>query len=129
MPQVTLLFGAALTALGLYGYFGSEKADPSVTALIPAFVGGPLILCGLIAFKAGARKHAMHAAAALALLGALAAIGRGAMTIGKLFSDDPAVDKRPMILLWSMAGLCVVYVILCVRSFISARRNRVKAEG
>lgn len=124
MPQITLLFGAALTALGFYGYFGSDNANPSVTALIPAFVGGPLFLCGLIAFKPNLRKHAMHAAAGIALLGGLAALGRGLMTIGKLLADDPAVDKRPAILLWSMAALCFIYVGLCVRSFINARKNR-----
>ena len=41
----------------------------SVTALIPAFFGLPLVVLGFLARSESIRRHAMHAAAALALVG------------------------------------------------------------
>jgi hypothetical protein len=125
MPNLTIVFGAILTGLGLFGYFGSNAAEPSVTALIPAFVGVPLALCGFVARQEKLRMHAMHAAVLLGLIGAVAAGGRGMMKLGTLISDDPTIDKRPVRLVFLMAALCLVYVVLCVWSFIQARRRRV----
>jgi hypothetical protein len=130
MPNLTIVFGAVLTAFGLHLYFGSPTPNPSVTALIPAFFGGPLILCGWIARRDEWRMHAMHVAVLLALLGALAAGGRMAMKlpalIPSLISDDPIVH-RPVRSMFLMAAICIVYVALCVRSFIQARRRRISA--
>ena len=74
MPIVSIVIGALLVGLGAYGYTASDTK--SITAWIPAFVGGPLILCGLIALKESLLKHAMHVAAMLGLLGFLASAGR-----------------------------------------------------
>src|SRR5262245_61949292 len=73
MPNVTIGFGAVLCAIGLFGYFGSASDNTSPTALIPLGFGVVLIICGLIARSPGARKHAMHAAAAVSLVGCIAA--------------------------------------------------------
>ncbi len=75
MPGITIGFGAVLCAIGLWGFFGSDPDKQSVTALIPAFFGAALIVCGLLAFAKKWRKHAMHAAAGIGLLGFLAAAG------------------------------------------------------
>ena len=98
-----------------------ESKGRSVTALIPAFLGIPLLLCGLVAMKESARKHAMHAAATLGLLGFLAGAGRGAMGIGKFVSDDPSLNQRSFLFVWLMAIVCAVFVFLCIQSFRSAR--------
>jgi hypothetical protein len=124
MPIVTIFFGGVLILLGCVGYFGSGSANPSVTALIPAFLGVPLELCGVAALNPKFRMHAMHGAVLLGLIGAIAALGRGLMKIGALASDDPTVDKRPVVLVLTMAALCIVYVALCIRSFIAARKRR-----
>lgn len=105
-----------LTLLGVVAYFVSETR--SVTALIPAFVGVPLILLGAItAAKPDLRKHTMHAAAALGVLGFLASAGRFAMKPAAPTSIGPAS-------LLIMAVLCGLFVVLCVRSFIAARKAR-----
>lgn len=120
MAKTTILFGALLTLLGLITYFGAESlgaSKRSVTALIPAFVGVPLAILGVVAQRPGARKHAMHAAAALALLGFLASAGRFIAVGAAPTSVGPAA-------LLIMAILCGVFVGLCVRSFIAARRAR-----
>ncbi len=117
MASTTLLFGILLTVLGLAGY--ALTGGVSFTALIPALFGLVLIGLGLVARKDHLRKHAMHAAAAVALLGfAGAAIPflRGIMA-GR---TDVAVLSQG-----AMAALTGVFVALCVKSFIDARRSRV----
>lgn len=145
MAKITIFFGMLLIGLGVLGYAGSgtpqanissetttetdaapatEPAKKPVTALIPAFVGITLLLCGVIALKESLLKHAMHGAAVVGLLGALAGAGRGAMGLGKFFSGDPSLNQRSFIFVWLMALICGVFVMLCVRSFIAARKRR-----
>ena len=130
MPNLTIFFGAVLTAFGLHLYFNSASPDPSVTALLPAFVGAPLIVCGLIARQEKWRMQAMHVAVLLGLVGAVAAVGRMAMKFStllpSLISDDPTIH-RPARGVFLMALTCIVYVALCVRSFIQARRRRAQS--
>lgn len=133
MPTLTIIFGAILTTLGAYGYLGAEEAHRSVTALIPAFIGGPMMLCGLVALASPpARKHVMHLAVVFGLGGAVAGLVRGSMSAIKLIAppaDQPPVNVRALSLVLAMAAVCAVYVVLCVRSFIEARRRRNAAEA
>ena len=76
MAKVAIIFGIALVLLGVVGYFSADADHRSVTAFIPAFVGAPLVLCGVIAMNPAVRKHAMHFAAVLGLLGFIAPLGR-----------------------------------------------------
>ncbi len=124
MARTTIFFSMVLIALGLYGYFGSPDAEPSKTALIPAAFGVALLIPGLIALNDRFRMHAMHAAVAVGLLGLVMAGGRGGMKIGSLFSDDPNVNKRPIVMVLAMAVVCLVFVGLCGKSFIAARRRQ-----
>jgi hypothetical protein len=87
-------------------------------------VGIPLVLLGLLALKERLLKHAMHAAAALGLLGFLAALGR---IVGKLVTGG-TVTGRAGISTVVMAVLCGIFVALCVNSFIQVRRRR-RATG
>jgi hypothetical protein len=128
MHHVTVLFGIILSAIGLFGYFWSAAEHPSPTALIPTGFGVVLIVLGILAHRASARMHAMHAAAAVALIGFLLAGGRGFMKLGSAASDDLTIS-RPVRLVLLMAIVCLVYVGLCVVSFISARRRRTQATG
>jgi MFS family permease len=126
MPAVTIGFGAVLCAIGLWAYFGAEADKQSVTALIPAFFGAGLIVCGALALKASRLKHAMHAAAAIGLIGFLAAAGRGLPNLGKAISDDPEQHRAPRLILL-MAVVCLAFVATCLGSFIQARRRRLAA--
>ncbi len=49
MANVTIGLGIVLLALGLGSYFGSGRT--SVTALIPAFFGLPLLVLGWLALN------------------------------------------------------------------------------
>ncbi|MEL6898585.1 MAG: hypothetical protein AAFP90_21010, partial [Planctomycetota bacterium] len=101
-----------------------KPAKKSLTALIPAGVGLLMGLFGMMALKESMLKHAMHGAATVGLLGALMGIGRGAMGVGKFFSGDPSLNQRSFAFVWIMAILCIVFVVLCVRSFVAARKQR-----
>lgn len=126
MPTVTIVIAALLIALGFVSRALSDS--PSVTVLIPAFLGTALLLAGLVAFKAGARKHAMHAAAMLALLGIVGGAGAlvqlPALLSGGEVQRPLAVASRSLTVL-----LCAVLLGLAVRSFILARRARQAAAA
>jgi hypothetical protein len=125
--HTTVVVGVILCAIGLFGYFGSASDNPSPTALIPAGFGVVLIALGIVAHHKSARKHAMHAAAAVGLIGFLLAGGRGFMKLGLAASDDLTIS-RPVRLVILMALVCLIYVIMCIRSFIATRRQRAAAS-
>ena len=124
MPIVSIVMGALLVGLGVYGYTASDTK--SITALIPAFVGGPLVLCGLVALKESLLKHAMHAAAMLGVIGFLLAAGRLGMLAAKGTLDLTQLGGQSLA---GMAGLCALFVALCVKSFIDARKRRQAREA
>jgi hypothetical protein len=128
VPFVSILFGLLLIGLGLDGYLdvlGLVRPTElhTATSLIPAYVGATLILCGLVALNPRLLKHAMHVAATLGLLGFLAGAGMGLPKLAKLLDGT---DSRPAATrqqLW-MGGVCLVFALLCVNSFIQARRRQ-----
>jgi len=127
MARTTIVLALILILLGLGTYFGSWAANPSPTALIPAVVGVLLLACGLAALQPGWRKHAMHAAASIGLLGGLAASGRGIMAVAKL-AQGADVNTTALVAVLIMAAVCWLLVVLCVNSFIAARRRQAVAS-
>jgi hypothetical protein len=124
MPKITVVFGLLLCALPVITLVMTGGKVGSVSIFIPCFVGVPLFLLGLFAVaRPSARKHAMHAAAGLALLGGLAALGRGIPQAIKIVRGED-VDVLPVSMVWAMVLICTTFVFVCVESFISARRAR-----
>ncbi|MGQ0734521.1 MAG: hypothetical protein ACT4QD_12805 [Acidobacteriota bacterium] len=118
MPATTRLVGIVLVLLGLVSYVGTGRA--SVTALIPAMVGGVFLLIAIIARRSeAARKHAMHAGVALALVLVLGTLPRVLPAIGAGDVARPAVIAQILMVL-----ILGTYVALGVKSFIDARRAR-----
>jgi hypothetical protein len=115
MPRITIGTGVALTILALSTYFGTGMS--SITALIPAFFGVPLILLGWLAQNGQRRKTMMHIAVALGALGFIAPLSRIIPSLGS-FELNVATGANI-----AMALICGIYVALGVRSFIEARRN------
>jgi hypothetical protein len=122
VANIAIVFGALLIAQGL-GFFLYTEAP---TALIPAYFGGALLVLGLVAWKENLRKHAMHAAAVLALIGFLLSAGR---LIAKVIADGGIKDGVAAAALAIMAVLCGVFEGLCVRTFILARRSRAARQA
>ncbi len=118
MPNVAIVCGALLILIGITGYTSGVMSDKaSITALIPAFFGIVLNTLGLLAkMKEDLRKHLMHAAILVALVGFIAAAGRLVLRFGEL-SMTPAVISQI-----AMAIVCLIFVILAIKSFAEARR-------
>ena len=122
MAATTIVFGILMILLGVIGYFATGRQ--SWTALIPAIVGAVFLMLGAVARNVRYRMHAMHAAAGLALVGFVAMIPGGLVPLVR-WAGGTAPDKPPAVVSRSvMAGLLLVFLVLCVRSFISARRAR-----
>lgn len=120
MPNLTFLVGALLIVLGGYGYTQSTTRSPM--ALIPAVFGVLFLVLAFLAGRDNLRKHAMHAAAALALIGLLA--GLGPIGMG-------GTGRFPALMVYSttaMSVLCAIFLVFAVRSFIAARRARTAAS-
>ena len=117
MTSTTRLFGLILIVLGVASYVLTGRT--SVTALIPAVFGAVLVICALIARSESARKHAMHAAVAIGLIGALASLGRAIPAVINGEAGRPAVIVQLV-----MAALLLIYVAFGVQSFVAARRAR-----
>jgi hypothetical protein len=118
MPIMSIVCGGLLIALSAWGYNASETK--SITIFIPAGVGGLLVLLGLIGLVERLLKHAMHAAAMIGLLGAVAA---GYRFVPKLLEGADWNDL-PMRMTGKMFLVCVIFVAMCINSFIQARRRR-----
>lgn len=122
MAKVTMLFAALLIALGLVGYLGTGSAHP--TALIPTWIGLALGIFGFLAISPSEskRKLYMHVNVTIALLGF---IGSTVEAVRGYVHAQAAGVAPNLIALASkvtLAALLLIYIILCVRSFIAARR-------
>lgn len=119
MPTTSITIGTLLVLIGLIGYgYGLMSGHASPTALIPAAFGIVLIVFGSISrTKENLRKQLMHAAVLVALLGFVMTAGRLLMKIGELTLGAAVVSQL------STAIVCLLFVILAVRSFIAARRS------
>ena len=123
MAKVTLVFAVLFIGLGLVGFIGTGSQHP--TALIPAVLGLLLGIFGALSFtpNAGRRKLFMHINVTLGLLGFLGTvmglIQWFQMLAGATLKNPPATESKAV-----MALLCIIYVALCVRSFIAARKTR-----
>jgi len=120
MPATTRTFGLILIVLGLASYFLTSRV--SVTALIPAFFGAVFVILALVARSEPARKHAMHAAVALGLLGFLGTL-RVIPALARGEFNRPAVLAQ-----LAMMVLMGIYVALGVKSFKAARRARLARQ-
>lgn len=124
MPSTSIISGVLLILIGIVGYLlGMNDGRASPTALIPAAFGLLLVIFGFLAkSKENLRKHLMHAAVLIGLLGFFAT----ASSILKIPAVLSGTAERPMAVVaqFAMAVVCLVFVILCVNSFVSARRNR-----
>jgi hypothetical protein len=123
MARVTLIFAVLLIALGLVGFLGTGNAHP--TALIPTWFGVALGIGGLLAISPseGRRKLFMHINVTIGLLGFLGAVVEAARGYVHAASAGLAPDMIALASKLAMSTLLLIYVLLCVRSFIAARRS------
>jgi hypothetical protein len=122
MPVYAIVFGFLLSALGVIAYVSPDTLAGGkpyqLTALTPAFVGVPILLSGVVVLiTPSMRKHAMHGAAVLGLLGTFG--GLVPVFLRKFDFSQTAVIVGSI-----MTLLSIVFLALCVKSFIDARKAR-----
>jgi hypothetical protein len=122
MAKVSIVFGILLIALGLVGFWGTGSAHP--TALIPTWFGLALSVFGFLAISPseGRRKIFMHINVTVGLLGFLGAVGSALHNYGHNRSLGLDPDYKALASQLTMAVLLLIYVNLCIQSFIKARR-------
>jgi hypothetical protein len=119
LAQVTIVFGALLTLLGVGSYLATGMV--SVTALIPAFFGLPILGLGFVMRNPARTKHAAHGAALLALVG-VAGSARGVGPFFALLGGEDVERPSAAIAQTLMALACVVFLVLAIKSFRDARK-------
>jgi len=121
MAKFSIVFGIILIILGIVSYFGISSE--SITALIPAFLGIPVLVLGFLALNEKYLKHAMHAAAVLMLLGFVGTVSGlfkfSRMIGGEVFERPSAITIQAI-----MALLCLIFLIFAIKSFIDARKKK-----
>lgn len=116
MAKVTQVVGVLLIVIGVMGYVATDAAH--WTALLPAILGLVIAVLGLLADRTDGGHHAIHAALVIALLGALGALPR----VGGLADGNAAAIASLATVL-----VCAAFIVLGVRSFVAARRDRQSA--
>ncbi len=117
MPTVAVISGILLILIGLAGYIhGMTTGHGSITALIPAVIGIVIAGTGLLSnIREGLKKHLMHVAVVVALIGFIA-------TAGRLISRLSEISLSPAVLSQAATAIvCLVFMILAIRSFAAAR--------
>jgi len=129
MSRLAIIFGVLLGLVGAVGYVTTHFWH----ALIPVLLGALLVIFGVVANTDNVKRRmvAMHIAATLGVLGFLGTIPGVVAMIGFLTGSQPssmggiAVGHRVAAEVQSTTCiLCLIFVLLCVRSFIAARRAR-----
>ena len=125
MAKVTIIFGVLLVLLSAAAYTMFGQQSHGIHSLIPGAFGLLLVIFGALANTPVAKKRMlfMHIAVTVGLLGFLGTIpgiiGVIQMAMGHVLARPNAAKVQAI-----MGTLCLIYVLLCVRSFISARRTR-----
>ncbi len=125
MAKLTIIYGIIFIIMGLYGYFGISSE--SITALIPTFFGIPMLILGWLGLNEKYLKHAMHGAAVLVLIGFAGTVS-GLIKFFKMLGGVELERPAAVTVQTIMSVLCLVFLVLAVKSFIDARKNRMKSE-
>jgi hypothetical protein len=117
VPRIAILNGAMLSAWGVIAYFIQSSDPPSITALIPAFMGLPMFLLGFLSeVNAPNRHHYMHACMLVSLV---MAIGGARIVTGFGGMSWLAIVSHLLLL-----QVGVSFTIVGILSFRHARKQR-----
>lgn len=123
MARLTIALGIILILVAIAGFVSTGSSQP--TALIPGAVGILFAIFGALANSEDAKKRMlwMHIAVTVALLMFLGTIPADISVFRLAHGADL---PHPVAIIEKAAAslLCLLFVLLCVRSFIAARRQR-----
>jgi hypothetical protein len=118
MPNLTTNYGLFLLSWGLIATYLSDAQ--SFTSFLPSLLGLALLVSGEMAKIPEKKKLWMHVAVTFGLIGAL-----GGTRFFMVMADGLNYASSSMLMLF-LTG--TAYTVLCVRSFIAARKAREAAE-
>ncbi len=125
MERITTIYGAFLVIWGVT--VSMISGSGSITSLIPSMIGIPMVILGITAsLLPKMKKVLMHIAV---LIGLVAFFGGADFFRG--FSSDDGAFSNP----WASVSKLMLFstglffTLLCVRSFIFARKNREASTG
>ena len=117
VPRIAIIQGSILSSWGALAYFVQSADPPSVTALIPAFMGFPMIILGVLSeINDANRHHYMHASMILALV---MAIGGSRLVVGWSEMSGLALISHLFLLVGGIS-----FIVIGVISFRHARLVR-----
>ena len=115
IPRIAIYDGAFLVLWGIVAYILSEQS--SITAMIPSFMGAPLMILGILSERMpNMRHHLMHAAMVLSLV-----LVMGGARVFAQFSEmsNLAISSHVVLIL---VGVC--FMVCGIMSFRAARIAR-----
>ena len=124
MARLTIFFGALLILVGAVAFVDLGHHPHT---LIPAAFGILLAVVGSLANTPDSKKRMlfMHIAVTIGLLGFLGTLPGIIATIRRAVGQIVASPVPDAAIVQTVMGtICLVFVLLCVRSFIVARRSR-----
>ncbi len=121
MAKITMVFGVLLMVLSAVAFALLHHGH----ALIPGGFGLLLVILGGLARTEDTKRRMllMHVAVTIGLLGFLGTIP-GFIGVVKLALGQPVIRPDAAYVQAAMGTICFVFVALCVRSFVAARRTR-----
>jgi len=121
MAKLTVGFGVVLVLVSAGFWIAMGRVESA--ALHPAGLGVLLVLCGVFADTANTKRRMlwMHLAVTVGLVGFLIT---GVRAVIQIVKGTTAVNPAAFTERVAVALLCLLFVVLCVRSFIRARRSR-----
>ncbi|CAN5487768.1 hypothetical protein BH23BAC3_BH23BAC3_28090 [soil metagenome] len=121
MSKISTSIGILLILLGIGSYIITSAA--SATALIPAFFGIAFVGLGILGTKKESmRKHSMHAALLLAILG-LGGSFTGLLNVFAVLGAEELARPEAAYAQAVMALICIFFIVAGVRSFMEARKK------
>lgn len=123
MAQLTLVFSVLLVALGLGGFVETGGADTA--ELIPVWIGLLLCLSSLLAIRSneGRRKLFLHINATIGIVSFLGGAIEAVLGCMRAASAGLAPDRIALASQLALAGLMLIYVILCLWPLVAVRRT------
>lgn len=121
MAIAAIVTGALLVLTGVGFYVGITPHH--FTSLIPAVLGLIIFILGLVARNEKMRRHAMHGAMAFGLIGFLGSL-MGIPSWINMIQGQPAFRPQAAQAQFLMFIICGVFLIMCIRSFVQARRAK-----
>jgi len=133
MAIISIIFGLLLLGLGASGYeLKPLLADPAIkdAAIYPIIVGAALVLFGILARSKSEklRKIFAHVNASFGVIGFLLSAVLALNGYGSARSEGVDVDNLLLYYRLAMTVILLVYINLCIHSFLNARAARKAAE-